>query len=332
MIVSKYFTLSALTTLLFLASPCLLATDVTGTLLQTIDTSTLNPASPDPSDIAYWKYAGGSLLICDGEVDEMPLFTGKNLFEIDVTGSLIATFSTTDLARNGYSNEPVGCAFNPTNGHLFISDDDQKKVFEIDPGNDNTLSTGDDIVTSFSTSAFGNNDPEGIAYGNGALYIVDGLNSEVYKVLPGNNGKFDGAPPTGDDVVTHFDTASLGVHDPEGIEFEAPDRLYLVGKPATQMAHVYTAGPLVRRVDISQALALKPAGLTLIPGSSNAPSDIFIVDRGVDNNSDPNENDGTVYEFSVPALPPGNQPPGVSAGPDLTVIYPSGANLDVHGG
>ena len=44
---------------------------------------------------------------------------------------------------------------------------------------------------------------------------------------------------------------------------------------------------------------LNPAGLGFAPSSVN-PSDVslYVVDRGVDNNTNPNENDGLVYEFA----------------------------------
>ncbi|MFZ2407078.1 MAG: Ig-like domain-containing protein, partial [Methylobacter sp.] len=347
--------------------PALAADLVTGTPVQTIhskfgdpqiDPATnpywfkndpINYDSPDGSDIVYLgtnpstaPTAGVSyrntLLLCDGEVDEMTEalwakqsspsgFSGFNLFEMSMTGTLLNTFSTTNSTRTGWSNEPVGCSFNPHNGHLFISDDDQRLVFEINPGSDGELFTADDSRTSFSTSAFKNNDPEGLAYNpvDGALYIVNGADSEIHKLTPGANGRFDGIPPVGDDVETHFDTLSKGVEDPEGIAFDADNRLYVVGKPQTRMAHIYTSGPLIRTVDISAfnfpAGPRKPAGLAVGPSGT-----VFISARNADNNVDPNENDGTVHEVSVPDL--GAPPPAVAAGPDLTVFMPNSAQLN----
>ncbi|MGZ8161096.1 MAG: Ig-like domain-containing protein, partial [Methylobacter sp.] len=346
--------------------PALAADLVTGTPVQTIhskfgdpqiDPATnpywfkndpINYDSPDGSDIVYLgtnpstaPTAGVSyrntLLLCDGEVDEMTAaswakqsspsgFSGFNLFEMSMTGTLLNTFSTTNSTRTGWSNEPVGCSFNPHNGHLFISDDDQRLVFEINPGSDGELFTADDSRTSFSTSVFGNNDPEGLAYNpvDGALYMANGVDSEIHKILPGANGRFDGVPPAGDDVATHFDVLSQGVTDPEGIAFDADNRLYVVGKPQTRIAHIYTSGPLVRTVDISAFNypfgPRKPAGLAVGPSGT-----VFISARGLDNNADPNENDGQVHEVSVPEL--GAPPPAVAAGPDLTVFMPNNAQL-----
>jgi hypothetical protein len=36
----------------------------------------------------------------------------------------------------------------------------------------------------------------------------------VYRIAPGPNGVFNGVPPAGDDVMTHFDVSQI-VTDPE---------------------------------------------------------------------------------------------------------------------
>ena len=193
-------------------------------LLRTIDTSPF-PA-PDPSGIAY-NSSTSRLVVSDAEVEEMAIYAGNNVYETSLSGSLQRSSNT--LA---FSSEPTGVAYNPLNNHTFFSDDDKKKVNEVDPKADGLINTGDDVVTSFDTSAFGSMDPEGVAYSPALnmLFIADGVNAEVYKVAPGPNGLFDGS----DDLVTQFDTESLGITDPEGIEWN-PDSgtLYVVGKPET---------------------------------------------------------------------------------------------------
>lgn len=315
MILNKtLFTLFALGAVLLLSGPCqAFAASVTGTLIRTINTWKFSPPSPDPSDIAYLS-STNRLLFCDGEVDEMPIYQGANLFEMTRSGTLLATYTTAPPNPKPYSNEPVGCVFNPNNGHLFISDDDMKKLHEINPGKDGALFTTDDTRTSFSTlTVCGSGDPEGIAYGQGALFISDGVNAEVYKVLPGNDGIFGSTTgATTGETCTHFDTAlsGSGVTDPEGIVYD-PDNtghLYIVGRPATQLAHFKLngtgGGKLVRTISIAAANPKNPAGLAAVPKSKNSDgkTHIYIVDRGLDNNNYPTENDGKIYEFSVPPL------------------------------
>jgi PKD repeat protein/uncharacterized protein YjiK len=269
-------------------------------LVQTIDTWQFSPPSPDPAGIAYLSDVD-HLLISDSEVNEMSIYAGSNLFEVDLSGNVVGTYTTV-----AYTSEPTGVTSNPANNHLFISDDNSDEIFEIDPGPDGVLHTGDDLVTSFETSDFGSTDPEGVTYDQtqGVLFIADGTDSEVYRVAPGANGIFDGVSPAGDDQVSSFDTEVHGLLDPEGIAWDEDfGHLYVVGDPETTVFHLTTDGTLVRTIDISPAVANKPAGLAYAPGSLNPDQmHLWIVDRRTDNNSDPQENDGQAYEFSVPPL------------------------------
>jgi hypothetical protein len=277
-------------------------------LVHTIDTSRWSPASPDPGGITYLP-ASGTILVADAEVDEMPpYFAGKNIFESTTGGSLFRTFSTT-----AFSKEPTDVAVNPTNKHLFFSDDDKDRIFEVDPGGDRQFGTGDDTVTSFDTRAFDSFDPEGVTFGpglgscpgQGHLFIADGVGREVYEIAPGPNCTFDGVTPPGDDTVTHFDTSTIDLQDPSGIDFNQATGTLVILDPHSP-AHITettTAGEVVHLVDISSANPVRPDGVTLAPGSLNsAKMNFYIADRGIDNDADPNENDGKVYELTL--LPP----------------------------
>ncbi len=330
--------------LLFTQSRLFAANDVVGTLIRTTnlscftgsncpDPDTTNPGaigSPDPSGIAYLNAGPGEghLLISDGEVNEMDwLFSNQaiNIFETDLSGDLLAGSNSLS-----FTDEPTGMAFNPNNLHVFISDDVKRRIFEVNVGADGVFGTTDDtVVATINTRNFDSTDPEGLAYDptEGAIYLSDGVNAEVYKILPGPNGRFDGVSPDGDDILTSFDTLSLGVKDPEGIEWDpATGNLYISGRPVTRVAEVTTTGALVRMIDISAANASNPAGLALGPwsgvGTDPNPGvlNLYIVDRGVDNNTDPDENDGKLYEFSIPALPHDGAP-SVSAGPDKVIDF-----------
>lgn len=291
------------------------ATTALGSLIQTVNTSQYNPPSPDPSGITY-NPVGNTLLLSDGEVEEIPtLFVGSNLFEANLPGSLNRVGDTIV-----YTKEPTGVSINPANGRLFVSDDNARRIFEINPGTDGFYGSSDDaVVSSFSTRSFGSLDPEDVAFasGLGDLFISDGVNSEIYRVTPSGT------------LVSQFDTESLGVLDPEGVVYDpTTNHVFIVGKPATAVAEVTLDGTLVRTIDISAANARKPAGLTLAPSSQTAGgTSLYIVDRGVDNNIDPNENDGKFYEFSLYNPIPTNQAPVVNAGPDLVVS--GNAVLDV---
>lgn len=283
------------------------STSSTGTvsLVQIVQTGTFAQPSPDPSGITYIPQANG-LMISDSEIDEIPtLFAGKNLFQTSLTGSLQQSFTST-----GFSLEPTGIAYNPANGYLYITDDNADRVFQLNPGADGLYNTADDFSSIlFSTRTFNSFDPEDVAFSpsTGNLFIVDGVNAEVYQVT------IEGT------LISQFDTAALGVLDPEGITFLDNGNLAIVGNPANQIAEITTTGSLVRFIDISAANPIKPAGLAFGPTSNNPTQrSIYVVDRGIDNNVSATQNDGRMYEFSLGTTAI-NQAPIVDAGPDQTI-------------
>jgi uncharacterized protein YjiK len=273
-------------------------------LVRTVQTSLWSPSSPDPSGITY-NPSTGELIIADGEVDEISrLFTTrKNVYRSSLAGVLQGTMTTI-----AYSREPTGASYNPGDGHIFYSDDSKRVIFEIDPGSDGQLDSADDLITSFSVTPFAGRDPEDVSYDviDRALWIIDGLNAEVYHVRPGANNRFDGIPPGGDDVLRQFDTRGLGIIDPEGI-YRNPTtgNLLITSRSTTWLWEVTTSGALVHQYDVSAANALKLAGVTLAPGSTSpGVTNVYMVDRAVDNDTNSSENDGRMYEFTLGSAPP----------------------------
>lgn len=264
-------------------------------LVQTVQTSQFSPTSPDPAGIAYITHTN-SLLISDSEVEEIPsLFAGKNLFNISLSGTLQSTLATNAVSTSnpGFTKEPTGVSYNPANKFLFISDDDKRKIITVNPSADEEYYTADDSASFFLVTPFGGIDAEDVAYSpsSGNLFVADGLNSEVYQVT------------TAGALISQFDTQAFGIVDPEGIAVGDNGNLFVVGNPSggTSVVGEFTpAGALVRAIDISAANPVKPAGIAFAPGSQNSANrSLYIVDRGIDNNDDPNENDGRMYEFSL---------------------------------
>ena len=268
------------------------------TLVRTINTYQWSPPSPDPMGIGYISSLG-ELLMSDSEVEEISrLFTGDNLFDLTPSGSLLDTHTTI-----GFSNEPTGVAFNSANGHIFISDDDPDEIWEIRTGADGLYFTADDVRTHFDTKVMNNMDAEGVAFDSsqGHLYIADGLNSEVWKITPGANGVFNGIPPGGDDVATHWNTSGF-LPDPEGIEYYN-GYLYITDS-SDKVVQTTTDGTVVRVISLS-GISRRPAGLAIGPSSVDSQvNDLYVADRGVDNDADPNENDGKIYEIALNEGPP----------------------------
>ncbi|MEN8183710.1 MAG: hypothetical protein ABFS46_14370, partial [Myxococcota bacterium] len=269
------------------------------TVASIIDTSQLSPPSPDTAGLAY-RSDLDQMVFTDSEVNETALFQSTNVWWMTLTGTVLGTGVTTPFNDPGHE-EPTGIAYNPDDGHYFISDDSERKVWEVDPGPDALIGTPDDVVTSVDTTEFDSHDPEGVSFDTlrGHLYIADGVNDEVYRLRPGGNGIFDGVPPDGDDVVLQFDTEILGITDPEGVEHNPDDDiLYVSG--SQYVAETTIDGMLLRLIDLDAVGMNKPAGLAYAPGSNNPGiMRLYVADRGTDNDSDSDQNDGRIYELTL---------------------------------
>ncbi|HVF09130.1 MAG TPA: hypothetical protein VNC60_11180, partial [Actinomycetota bacterium] len=260
----------------------------------------------------------------------MAIYRGVNVYELDLAGTLTGVGDITPPAP-GFSDEPTGLSIDPASGDLFVSDDRLDSVFRIASGTDGDLGTEDDqMVSRVRTGAFGNTDPEDVAFdtGSGDLFTVDGAGREVYRISPGNNGLFDGVPPASDDTASHFDTARWGAMGSEGLGYDATRDTLLVVDPMTDTIYETSkTGVLVDTIDLTGANPRHAEDVVLAPASAvPGGTSMYVVDRGVDNGGDPNENDGKMYELSV-SRPIDNRPPVVDAGADQAVTLPSGAHL-----
>jgi DNA-binding beta-propeller fold protein YncE len=298
------------------------ASDVHGVLLQTIQTSEWTPVSSDPSGLAYLP--GRGILVTDAEIDETPSFDRANLFQASPDGTVLGSSLTS------FSEEPAGVAVDSETGTRFVSDDVLRRVFVVQPGPDSVVESADDEVSSFDTTAYGSFDPEGLAFGNGTLFVSDGLGAEIFRILAGSNGVFDGVAPTGDDQVTSFDTRTLGQPTPEGLEYvPESDSLFVVSNDTrANLLEVATDGRPIRVIDLSFLNAFAPAGLAYGPGSAVGTPSLFIADRGRDNSQNPAENDGRIYEIRIVR----GGPPNLVANPGFEVDEDGDGGIDLWDG
>jgi uncharacterized protein YjiK len=302
-------------------------------LVRIIDTSNAawNPSSPDPAGIDYFPLTN-RLLISDSEVDEMPPYwAGANVFLSTTSGNLTGTCSTT-----AFTGEPTGVAVNPNNNHIFIAADFQDKLFEISLGGDGQYCTADDVVTTTSLGpAYGVTDAEDVAYGNNTVFIAGGADAEVFRIPLGANGVMGG----GDDgPMTHFDTASMGFADTEGIGFNHnAGTLFIVSTKRTDkyLGETTTSGTLLRAYDLSfmGSEGNIRSDVTYAPSSQNpSVKNIYIASRGVDNDSNRNENDGRVWEISIGSGPGGPTPTNTPIpSPTPTMVPPSASTWFIRG-
>ena len=143
--------------------------------------------------------------------------------------------------------------YNPNNDHLYFTDDNAKKINDLDPFSDGIYNTSDDLINFISTNDFGSGDPEGITFdgtrGNGHIIIVDGVAEKVYDIDLVSNGILEQT-----DSVSNFDVTSMGIRDPEGIVFNEDDgNLYILSSKSEDALIAVTTidGTLLRYLDIS---------------------------------------------------------------------------------
>ncbi|HEY7381998.1 MAG TPA: Ig-like domain-containing protein [Gaiella sp.] len=319
------------------------ATNESATLVQTIHTSQLSPPAPDPAGIRYIP-ATGNFVISDSEVDEMTVangaswggYQGATLWKI-TTGATVVDTGTTWLSYPSgsfFNREPTGVGFDAATNRLFISNDDTDRVDIDNPGPDGRHGTSDDTVTVINAGSFGATDAEDVTYdpANGHLYILDGTGREVYDLDP-----VDGVFANGNDVATHFDVGLHGIVDCEGIVWDPQRGLWVIADQGTSRIYEIerSSNTLVRVIDVTQV----PFGNKLLgglemaptsnPGDSPAAMSYWLVDRQVDNNEDPNENDGKLYELSVTGLGGGETPPAVTVTAPAEGATVSGAAVSV---
>ena len=292
---------------------------ISASLVQVIDTSAWNPASPDPSGIEYLP-GPDRLEVVDSEVEETTGagYHGVNLWQSTRGGTVTGTGTT--LA---YSKEPTGLGYDPGSDTLFISDDGKKRVWVVKPGSDGRFGSPDDVVTFVDAGAYGSTDTEDPEFdpATGHLFFLDGVGSEVYDVNP-VNGVFG----DGNDLMTHFDVGKFGPSDWEGLGSDLANGTLLVGARKTkQIFEVTKTGSLVRTIDASGISGMKfLSGLAMAPASNGTGQmNYWIVDRAVDNGSNSRENDGKIFEISVggssaPTIS-GFSPPSGPVGTPVTI-------------
>lgn len=271
------------------------ASQVVATVVNRIETGMLQPPSSDPGGVAY-DTLRERLIVTDSDIDELPEFGGHTVFALGADGIWRG------LGKPRTSDEITDVALDPDSDRWYFSDDGRREILEMVMGADDRFGTGDDQARVISTESFGSLDPEGIAFGQGTLFISDGVAAEVYRLSPGADGAFNGLPPDGDDEVSSFDTSSLGISDPEGVAFD-PERgsLYLRSRDRREpIIEVATDGTLLSTLPMDREAFVSPGGIGLAPAlDGSGTMHLFVADRGTDNAGSATPNDGVLLEIRL---------------------------------
>ena len=256
------------------------------TLVRVIDTTLWRRPSPDPSGISRVGTTS-RFVVVDGEVEEIPsLWHHANMWFTRRSLQPLGSVST-----RRFSDEPTDISM-PSARLAYISDDNKKLIFRVTAGRDHRFGTADDRVTSFSTRRYRCTDPEGIAFAGSTLFIGDGDQNKICRVERGPDRRFG----TRDDVLQTFDTVALGVRDPEGVTVMG-DELFFIGRRDRLIVRTTWSGDLIATYSMETSGIMNPSGIAV--SEQNGALLARVTERGVDNNDDPNENDGRIYIFDI---------------------------------
>src|SRR5258707_10371951 len=203
-----------------LAAP--MAVTTTSTTDPTLDPWISNPivvnafdttafGSEDPSGLAFLPGASpgtGTLLLSDSEVDESPLFATNNLYYLSQSGTFDHSTSL-----ESFTHEPTGLAYDPNNGHLFISDDDSDGVFEVAASNPGVK------LNFFSTRPYATDD-EDVAYDPATNHLL------VIEGSTGNNNAHTIFETTTSGTLIQSIVLPAPIVDPEALAYDPAHQVF----------------------------------------------------------------------------------------------------------
>lgn len=303
------------------------AAAVEPSVVKIIDTTKWSKPSPDPSGVTFVPggAGGGTLLMCDSEINESPFSRPDNLFHLSASGIFDHSSSL-----QSFTLEPTGLAYASASGHLFVSDDDKHAIFEVDAASA--------LINFFSTKNYAP-DCEDIAYdpATNHLFIVNGTT--------GNRNPRTIFETTIGGTIIQSMVLPSAISDPEAIVFDSANQVFYVsGGFSADLFVVSRDGRTILdtitvlegyRNPLTDTRA-HPKGLTLAPSSNpnDAPSvmSLWVADYGKDQVMD-----GRIFEIQLG--PASSSPPLFTANSDVVNFnqvmagkYQEGSQYNALGG
>lgn len=259
--------------------------------------------SIDPSSVSYLSVSG-TLLITDSEIEEPNVAPAwavaqGNMFESNLTGSTLHQTWNLTTALMGTNVEPTGVVYCEFDDHLYVSNDQWPRTLFRYQWNGGALQLDQAfLVNPFIT------DPEDVTCdpATGTVYVVSGTQHQilVLRHQAGSGMQYV-------DLIDLVETAGTpaGIpSDAEGIAFDPASGHFFVISRADRALYEYTIeGVWVQTFNIkpfTNPKIKKPSGLAIAPSSADPTRQSFyIADRRVDNDSDPSERDGAIYEALI---------------------------------
>ena len=192
-------------------------------------------------------------------------------------------------------------------------DDDKNAIFRFGRGHDRKIGTGDDKVRKVvDTLRYGSGDAEGVTLHSrrgkvDMLIWTDAGTTKIYELKRGHDHRFG----TKDDVMKRqFATSTFAgpgdrhFADPNGVYFDRKTgHLFAVDSKKHFVLETTLAGAFVQTINMlfcrDDPVCRGFSDLVFAPGTDGSPRRLYLTDRGVDNNVDPNENDGRLYQVEL---------------------------------
>jgi hypothetical protein len=276
-------------------------------------TATWPTPSPAPTGLTY-DAKSKKLLVSDAEVDEGPLWQGRNLFVVARNGDLRAARTLVNA-----TNEAEGISWYERRKVLFVAVDGRTAILRFGCGPDRKIGTRDDTVrTLLETERWGSFDSEGVTFRahhghvNMLIWSDAGMRSgnvnRIFKVKWGGDHRFG----TEDDVMSTFSTSAppFGYTESEGVLYDPRRKsLFLVSSEQCRIFETTLGGEVVRRIGTRAICAPGTAtigfsDLVFAPGTDGSPRRLYLTDHGEDH--DPfqrGDNDGKIYQVKIVAKP-----------------------------
>jgi hypothetical protein len=276
-------------------------------------TGTWPTPSPAPTGLTY-EAKSRKLLVSDGEVDEGPLWRGRNLFVVSRDGHPRAARTLVNS-----TNEGEGISWYGRGKALFVAADSRTAIFRFGSGPDRKIGTPDDTVEEvLDTEMWGSANPEGVTFRaqhghvNMLIWSDAGMRREdanrIFKVERGRDHRFG----TEDDVMSRFSTSAppFGYTENEGVVYDPwRNSLFLVSSEQCPIFETTLGGAILRRIDTSAICAPGTAtigfsDLVFAPGTDGSPRRLYLTDHGDDHDPfQPGDNDGRIYQVKIEARP-----------------------------
>ena len=292
-----------------MATPAIGATE--GSLVRESNTSDWSTPSPDPTGLTY-DPRSHKFWISDSEVDETGLWKHRNLFLASRLGALQNTRQLTKATV-----EPEGISWFPRGKSLLVVDDDRNAIFRFARGRDGQLGTRDDKVRKLvNTLRYGSGDAEGVTWHSrrgklDMLIWTDAGTTKIYELKRGRDHRFG----TRDDVMRRqFPTSTFTgpgnrhFADPNGVYFDRKtSHLFTVDSKKHFVLETTLAGGFVQAINMlfcrDDPVCRGFSDLVFAPGTDGSRRRLYLTDRGLDNDVDPTENDGRLYQVKLVNVP-----------------------------